>query len=678
MKKKILYSLLIFTLAILLPRDSVFAATGTCEPASALWSWEWVISIIFDVLLRLGSWIWVIIATLAGQLMTNEWVFASNVWLDETLWKLWNYMKNIANFLIAWLLVYQIAKGVIGKNALDIKKILPKVLISSVLVNMSWFILYAAVDVANLGVAAVGSVPQIFFQENQKNEGETRQLLASVPDTIKVQMECKKPIERYNAEKTTDKSYPIDKVWARVNDMSGPLVYMGLSIFRFQEYNLANESTASRKDLSIAGMVKLFVLIMFLAPIVALFIINLKRVLYLWVIIIFSPLLVVFDETIGMSKMPNIGGKVWWNNIKDLLSLKEVFGMIFAPIFTIAAMALALILSSSMFFVLGGNPGQTKAEQTRVETVLGWWTSITRTDKETTSFTAPWTDITFQGDIFDDVAHYAGWLVGYFILILFTIFLLRWVLGVSVSSSKIAKSTYDGVMNLGKNIVKWTNFIPIGWGQKGSIGSIMDAPNNLVSRYTSAANAKSWKLAEQFTDKFWRDTAVGKTLGKSIGKEVGTLSDLKEYEVPELERDLRGNLTFEQYIWKIKENLESKDGKITMSVGTAKNLQAMLEKYAWTDQWVSAINAFARWPSKVNVTWWVSQLDGFTKDKAKDIFNINNPIWKVFIATVSSLLTGDAVNPKSISENTTIFKKTAGAATDSSDSNWDDTGGAGT
>jgi hypothetical protein len=53
------------------------------------------------------------------------------------------------------MMVYKIAKSLFAKDAFSIKKELPNFLLASVLVNMSWFIMGALLDVANVATSAI-------------------------------------------------------------------------------------------------------------------------------------------------------------------------------------------------------------------------------------------------------------------------------------------------------------------------------------------------------------------------------------------------------------------------------------------------------------------------------------------------------------------------------------------
>jgi hypothetical protein len=97
MRKYILpISLLIILTICFLPTHSVFAA----DPEEA-----GLVTTAFSYLIKFASRGWMILAFLAGKLMSNDWVYASGLHLDKVLFTLWNYMKNIANFILGFLLI---------------------------------------------------------------------------------------------------------------------------------------------------------------------------------------------------------------------------------------------------------------------------------------------------------------------------------------------------------------------------------------------------------------------------------------------------------------------------------------------------------------------------------------------------------------------------------------------
>ncbi|MEI7477672.1 MAG: hypothetical protein WCJ81_04060 [bacterium] len=59
-----------------------------------------------------------------------------------------------------------IVSSLFKKDYFHVGKELPPLLLASVLINMSWFLMGALIDLSNVATAAVGSLPQTFIQGN--------------------------------------------------------------------------------------------------------------------------------------------------------------------------------------------------------------------------------------------------------------------------------------------------------------------------------------------------------------------------------------------------------------------------------------------------------------------------------------------------------------------------------
>lgn len=62
--------------------------------------------------------------------MTNDRVYGSILHMDIYLRKIWNIMKNFANFALIGIVLYNIIKSLVGKEKMDIKDIIVKTLIA--------------------------------------------------------------------------------------------------------------------------------------------------------------------------------------------------------------------------------------------------------------------------------------------------------------------------------------------------------------------------------------------------------------------------------------------------------------------------------------------------------------------------------------------------------------------
>ncbi|MBP6085858.1 hypothetical protein KA478_01430 [Patescibacteria group bacterium] len=114
------------------------------------------------------------------------------------------------------MLVIKIAQSLFDKNEFKLKKELPNFLLASVLVNMSWFIMGALIDMSNVATAAVGSFPQSFISENPLVDKDIAMDTVKIPSTINVSFDdmSKDCTRDYTTAKDTD------RMRARFNDMS--------------------------------------------------------------------------------------------------------------------------------------------------------------------------------------------------------------------------------------------------------------------------------------------------------------------------------------------------------------------------------------------------------------------------------------------------------------------------
>lgn len=110
---------------------------------------------LLQTLLSLFSRLWVILAILAGKLMSNDFVYGSFLHMDIYLRKIRNIMKNFANFALVGLILVSIIKGIVGKEALDVKKIITNTLIAGILIQASRFLMGAVIDLSSVATAAV-------------------------------------------------------------------------------------------------------------------------------------------------------------------------------------------------------------------------------------------------------------------------------------------------------------------------------------------------------------------------------------------------------------------------------------------------------------------------------------------------------------------------------------------
>ena len=127
--------------------QSLVNATKTAETTSCAieGGLGWIVCPISNFLAKGMDYIFKI---LSGFLVVRP--VANNT--DDALFRAWSYMRNIANvaFVIGFLIVIYSQLTNFGISNYGIKKLLPKIVIAAVLVNVSYYICAIAIDISNI------------------------------------------------------------------------------------------------------------------------------------------------------------------------------------------------------------------------------------------------------------------------------------------------------------------------------------------------------------------------------------------------------------------------------------------------------------------------------------------------------------------------------------------------
>jgi len=105
-------------------------------------------------------------------LIDNTVVYWSFLHLDASLWTLWNIVKNFANFALWFLVLFAIVRNVISpleKSASDGWKpvtIIKNTLIAGILIQASWFLMAAIIDVSTILTYSIGWMPMTILQNS--------------------------------------------------------------------------------------------------------------------------------------------------------------------------------------------------------------------------------------------------------------------------------------------------------------------------------------------------------------------------------------------------------------------------------------------------------------------------------------------------------------------------------
>ena len=120
------------------------AGTTSCD-SSATHGIGWIICPVTNFLAGAMDWLFDILSSFltVRPVQTNQ---------DNALYRAWSFMRNFANiaFVIGFLIIIYSQISTIGLSNYGIKKLLPRLIIAAVLVNVSYWICAIAIDVSNI------------------------------------------------------------------------------------------------------------------------------------------------------------------------------------------------------------------------------------------------------------------------------------------------------------------------------------------------------------------------------------------------------------------------------------------------------------------------------------------------------------------------------------------------
>ncbi len=306
-------------------------------------TWLEKIQWFLEKFLSLCSRLWIVLAILAGKLMTNDFVYGAFIHMDIYLWKIRNIMKNFANFALVGLVLFSIVESLTGK-ALDVKKVITNTLLAGILIQASWFLMGAVIDISTVATAGIGGFPTSFLkndialQTKIKNSITTFKADRPIIDFYATGNNVVRTIQKPNTH-TQDIEDIRENILPSYNSVSGPFIYLGMWVFNFQNY-LTTENTTWAVPLTLGFALRLFLLFLFTVALLLLLIANIMRIWLLWIFIIWSPFLIlsqVFD--LGKWKSSWLGA---------IFTVSNLVAIIFKPVIFVAGMSLMLIVIVSM------------------------------------------------------------------------------------------------------------------------------------------------------------------------------------------------------------------------------------------------------------------------------------------------------------------------------------------
>ena len=138
---------------------------------------------LFDLYRKTGYVLLYPVVFLAGKLVDNSFVYWEVFGFDAVLWKLWNMVRNFANFWLWFIFLYYIFRFLIknDKNK-DWKRLIWRAMIAWIGIQASWFIMAALIDISTILIYWIWGLPLsiLWWDENAGDKGFNPYVLKTV------------------------------------------------------------------------------------------------------------------------------------------------------------------------------------------------------------------------------------------------------------------------------------------------------------------------------------------------------------------------------------------------------------------------------------------------------------------------------------------------------------------
>jgi len=376
-----------------------------------------------NTFISLCSRLRVVLAILAGKLMTNDFVYGAFLHMDIYLWKIWNIMKNFANFALAGLVIWSIAKYLLGKES-DLKKIIINALVAGILIQASWFLMWAIIDISTVATTGISAFPISFLKTDLELQKKIKDSITGFKSQRTI-VNLNEYVTWSNAMRTVSNestnSDTTDEIRQNIlpsyNSVSWPFIYLGMGVFHFQNYLSVDNNTGIKLTFWFA--LRFLLLFFFTVWLLFLFLANIMRVGLLWIFIIGSPFLIlmkVFDS------------KGWDSGMLKMFNLNNLLAIVFKPVIFVIGISLMLIVIVSMQSSITWSWAQRENNLNGVVLGVTWENTSTLSVEGVSNISVNQKDILGK-DVLDKWKNIFSQIIMY----LLTLFLMRWFVKLSLT-----------------------------------------------------------------------------------------------------------------------------------------------------------------------------------------------------------------------------------------------------
>lgn len=402
-----------------------------------MWSFLWW-------LIKILSWLWIVPASLAWDLITNKLAYGSSFYFDRYLFTIWQTMRTFAYFILWFIFVWSILKIFVKQEALSkFATLLAKTVWAWVLIGASWFIMAALIDLSIVWTSAVASIPlQAMEQEFEKLEWEL-----SCPKEIVV--ENSSSIEEFTVSSKWENILEFEDIMPTWDSVAWPLIFIWCGLLNFfDSWQISNESTDA-VDVMLVVWLKLIMNLMLILPMLVLMVVNIMRLFFIRLWIIFWPF-IVLDR---LFKWPLS------STYKKYFSLSNIFWLIFQPVVVVWALSIWLLLIMGIYDVQISTDEETKAVLEQTFNIEIFEEKLARVGD----------DVLWEAYILWEALRWwadrAWGIIWNLLLAWFSIVILWWLVKLGFYTNAITKSTVDWMYKTTESFMKSVPLIKTRFGK---------------------------------------------------------------------------------------------------------------------------------------------------------------------------------------------------------------------
>lgn len=427
---------------------------------------------------------------LAWKFLSNTFVYWSSFGIDVILWKLWHMIRVFANYLIWFIFIISIFVYFFkSDSSLSWKKILPRIVIAWIFVNISWFLIATLIDISSILILAAWSIWNVFSDSKLAKNFDNTSMM--VPLTINTDSTGNfisivwKDWKEYNAcirnkdNKLVkapcfsfknwqfvilNKNWSTDltkSIWVSSKNISWDGLGMLISLFRYINWSFLSSNVNNTVSWYFTEIINFFLLFILIIPFIILSIILVVRVVLLWVIIPLSPL--IFWAYI-----------LWIFNSEIKNKFIDIITLIFQPAYIVFMLSIWFIFIQAIQSLAPVTEDKNKLETLWL---YNWWTkdknikdkSWKNVEKTVQTVNIWWKNdplIVIQAEYdkkqgktdsntdYKNILYYFWWIIAN----LLSAFVLWTLVFIAFRSNKITRKISDPVETYAK---KWLEALPI-------------------------------------------------------------------------------------------------------------------------------------------------------------------------------------------------------------------------